>query len=321
SLDSMVNISVCANKNEIFYLDVEANRISIKDTEKYIKKAIKYCETINKELEKIPSKNKRKVVNGDLKYVKNEIINNDFSVDLKSKFNVSYDVIRKSISAKLCNENKRIDTRNLNEIREINVEKGPVNKVNSTIFSRGETTVLGLINYTSDKINIGDVVREEHNITSVYNFHGFCVGSMVEKRGNKRELGHANLIKSAFQKLIKNNINLRTYAEVLSSNGSSSMASVCAISVAGYLGGIFDELIAGISLGVFREKNKDLIIVDMNAIEDQYSEMDWKVCGNGEWISSIRVDTKSYILVKSLGLILEQSSISLKELVKKNKII
>jgi len=301
--------TICSNKTQIFFLDAEIDNIPGKILEKYIKKAIKYCQIIQDNLKKIKSKNNLSDYNSPNHNI------NFISLEESEKLTQSEE-IRQGVSAFLENKNIRIDKRELDEIRKISIENLVLNKTKAVNFFRGETVVRGNLNFCNDKFNIGESIRDEQNLIVSYNFPGFCVGNTSDKKSNRREMSHGDLIRAALQRNCKN-MNLRLYADVLSSNGSSSMASVCALSAVGVQEGIFSKLCAGISIGCFRNGKSESLIVDMTALEDKYSEMDWKVAGTKAGITAIRVDCKSYISVSNLKKIFELSEKSISQIIEK----
>lgn len=187
------------------------------------------------------------------------------------------------ISVPICKLNR---TRKLDEIRKINIFTTP------TVFQRGKTSVLSII-------------QKDIKFNSQYVFNH------NSKYSNRREIGHSNLIKSAFKNYINEPIKL--IAEVLSADGSSSAASVCAHSINLRNKGYLSELIAGISLGNINNQ----WIVDMTEEEDNESIMDFKIFGTKTHISAIHLDTKKYIYLDDLSTILTLGQKKLIEIINK----
>ena len=300
------SVHLICNSQQIFFIDVELNNLSNVKLISYIKSYEELIQYMEKKLNSIKSMLKIPVLESNPKAVKNKKINNNFNAEMISeKFKLNNIEIQKTISEHLAINKMRLDKRKLNEIRPITISR-PV-KANSSmfIFSRGDTQVLSDFNYCNDKINIGDTIREEQNIIVNYNFPGFCTGNLHDKKFSKRELSHGDLIRAAFQKVSNPNINIRLHAEVLSSNGSSSMASISALSCSLFQKGVIADVISGISIGLWRSKKKEVLFADMTANEDNFSEMDFKIAGTNKGINAIRADFKSYISLLSLPKILK----------------
>lgn len=182
---------------------------------------------------------------------------------------------------------KRRDGRKWRDIRDISITLHPLN-VTSAIFKRGETEVLTVM----------DIYAGEYtDISLQYKFHPFCVGDGGETFGNsRREKGHSFLIQNSFKYLYHRGLSYKVICEVLSCNGSSSMASVNATALCRYMK-YGAELISGITCGIINNK----LLVDLNSEEDATSDCDIKVVSDkGKHIYSIFMDTKKTITLPQL---------------------
>ena len=147
-----------------------------------------------------------------------------------------------------------------------------------------------------------------------YNFPSYATGSFTGKSGNRREIGHGILISRGLKHILTSKEPLGLTTEIFSADGSTSMLSVQAFSYHLYNLGYSDTLIAGVSLGLIRENDRERIIVDMEAEEDAISEVDFKITGNAKDITSITMDTKSYLPQNKIKEILQIAKKTLKKL-------
>jgi polyribonucleotide nucleotidyltransferase len=329
-----MTFTLAYNKEEIYTLDLETVPRDINDIYRGTLKCIDLCEDFINEIQSI------KCVLGEEYSKKNseEIFKNLEKIQKKVKLSINdfmdymdssndhlingkkidHKIYREFVSAQLVKNNTRIkdsndNIRTLEEIRTIQILNNITNSNYSTLFMRGNTSILGVVYLDSENTNINKnninllINKNFNNLVSFYNFYNFCVSGQGARQNSRRELGHADLIRSAFQKVINKNTYLKLYSEVLSSDGSSSMASVCALSSTLNKMGILKENMAGISIGIFRNKNKENLIIDMTAKEDQYSEVDFKITGCKNSITAIRMDAKSYLSLKSFKKTLQLS--------------
>jgi len=168
----------------------------------------------------------------------------------------------------------------------------------SALFGRGDTKVLSVITIgkTSEKkINDSVFFRSYKHFIHHYNFPNFAVSEIANYRGvSRREIGHGQLVEKTFSYLIPSNdlfpYTIRAVSEVLSSDGSSSQASICATSLALMTAGVpLFRPVAGIALGLFEGE----IYTDINGLEDKLGEMDFKIAGTEKGICSLQLDVKN----------------------------
>ncbi|WQY28504.1 polyribonucleotide nucleotidyltransferase [Helicobacter pylori] len=195
----------------------------------------------------------------------------------------------------------RPDKRALEEVRPILIESGLLPMAHSSIlFTRGQTQslvvgVLGTDNDAQTHESLEHKAPIKERFMFHYNFPPFCVGEAISIGAtSRRELGHGNLAKRALETSIKNKEQvIRLVSEILESNGSSSMASVCAGSLALYASGVeIYDLVAGVAMGMVSEGQDHAILSDISGLEDAEGDMDFKIAGNLEGITVMQMDTK-----------------------------
>ena len=197
---------------------------------------------------------------------------------------------------------KRADGRALDEIRPLECEVAVLPRVHgSALFQRGETQALAVVTLgTGRDEQIIDGLTEEYSKKFMlhYNFPPLCVGE-VRRIGatSRREIGHGNLAEKALQYVLpspeKFPYTIRLVSEILESNGSSSMASVCAGCLALMDAGVpVRRPVAGISVGMYEWDGDTRLITDILGEEDHYGEMDFKVAGTQRGITAVQLDLK-----------------------------
>ncbi len=205
---------------------------------------------------------------------------------------------------KLLKYGKRIDNRNVNDIRDIDVKIGflPKRVHGSSLFTRGETQALVTVTLgtSKDAQNFDDIFLGERVDRFIfhYNFPPYSVGEI----GNigilkRREIGHGYLAKKGIipilPKINKFPYTIRIVSDILESNGSSSMASVCGASLALMDAGVpILHHVSGIAMGLIKYKGKDIILSDIIGDEDRLGDMDFKVIGTSSGITALQMDMK-----------------------------
>lgn len=218
---------------------------------------------------------------------------------IKADFEESYKEI---VRSRILNEGKRPDGRTLTEIRPIWCEVGTSPCAHgSGLFTRGETQVLTMATLGTpkeaqeiDTLSPNDTKRYIHH----YNFPPYSTGEVKPLRGqSRREIGHGALAERALVPVIPPEsefpYTLRLVSEVLSSNGSSSMASVCGSTLALMDCGVpIKAPVAGVAMGLVKEDDKYQILVDIQGLEDHLGDMDFKVAGTETGITALQMDIK-----------------------------
>ena len=207
---------------------------------------------------------------------------------------------KKAIRDLVLNEGIRLDGRNTSEIRPIWCEVDCLPSAHgSSIFTRGETQALATVTLgTSKEANVIDLPTDqnEERFYLHYNFPPFSTGEARPLRGtSRREIGHGNLAQRALKNVIPNECpyTVRVVSEVLESNGSSSMATVCAGTMALMDAGVkIKKPVSGIAMGLITENKKFAILSDILGDEDHLGDMDFKVTGTSEGITACQMDIK-----------------------------
>ena len=209
--------------------------------------------------------------------------------------------------AMILEEGKRPDGRGIGDLRELTAKVDILPRTHGTgLFSRGETQVLTIATLGSpgeEKIVEGLDDEEKKRYLHHYNFPPYSVGETRPLRGpGRREIGHGALAEKALVPVLPTQLDfpytLRCVSEVLSSNGSTSMASVCGSTLALMDAGVpILAPVAGISIGLIKEEGDDYtLLTDIAGIEDFYGDMDFKVAGTRDGITAIQLDTKAKYL-------------------------
>ncbi len=199
-------------------------------------------------------------------------------------------------------EDLRSDGRKPDQIRPIWIETGVLPKAHgSAVFTRGETQVLGVATLGTGKSDrlIDDLGLETSETFMLhYNFPPFSTGEVKRLRGiSRRELGHGNLVRRALERMIPSQeafgYVIRVVAETLESNGSSSMASVCASTLSMMDAGVpLKKSVAGIAMGLIKEGDNYKILSDILGSEDALGDMDFKVTGTRDGVTALQMDIK-----------------------------
>jgi polyribonucleotide nucleotidyltransferase len=204
--------------------------------------------------------------------------------------------------SQIVNEETRIDGRKFDQIRPISCEAKYLPRAHgSALFTRGETQVLvtATLGSERDQQRVETLHGEEHNRFMLhYNFPPFCVGEARMLRGpSRRDVGHGNLAMRGLSAVMPSEedfpYSVRVVSEVLESNGSSSMATVCGGSMAMMDAGVpIKKPVSGIAMGLIKEGDKVVILSDILGDEDHLGDMDFKVVGTEDGITSLQMDIK-----------------------------
>tara|TARA_Y100000994_G_scaffold68509_1_gene56055 strand:- start:422 stop:2362 length:1941 start_codon:yes stop_codon:yes gene_type:complete len=213
-------------------------------------------------------------------------------------------VEKRLIRARILSEGKRVDGRNVDEVRPITTEVGLLPRTHgSALFTRGQTQALVTTTFGSsrDEQRIDTIESSEEIKKSFmlhYNFPPFCVGEARPYRGtSRREQGHGALAERAIRPLLPSHeefpYTIRVVSDILESNGSSSMASVCGASLALMDAGVpVKSPCAGVAMGLIKEGDDVAILTDILGLEDALGDMDFKVAGTNTGVTAIQMDIK-----------------------------
>jgi polyribonucleotide nucleotidyltransferase len=213
------------------------------------------------------------------------------------------DLQRRRLRQLALRDGKRADGRGLLDIRPISCEVGLLPRTHgSALFTRGETQALTIttLGTVSDKQRADTLIGEQSKRFMVhYNFPPYSVGEVKPIRGpSRRDIGHGVLAERALLAVIPNDIDfpytMRVTSDILESNGSSSMATVCAGSLAIMDAGVpVSAGVAGVAMGLVKEGDRHVILADILGIEDALGDMDFKVAGTRDGITAFQMDIKT----------------------------
>jgi len=221
-------------------------------------------------------------------------------------------LVEKAITDSIIKEEKRVDGRALDEIRPLSFEVGLLSRTHgSGLFTRGETQILSVVTLDSPgSEQILDTLEEndtKKRYMHHYNFPPFSVGEASPLRGQgRREIGHGALAEKAIMPVLPEKeefpYTIRVVSEVLGSNGSSSMGSVCGSTLALLDAGVpIKKNVAGIAMGLASDEEGNYkILTDLQDLEDGLGGMDFKVAGTRDGVTAIQMDTKTLGLTNEI---------------------
>jgi polyribonucleotide nucleotidyltransferase len=225
-----------------------------------------------------------------------------FPEDLKLMKNILEDIVHLIVRRLITVEHIRPDGRALDEVRPLSIEVGILPRTHgSGLFTRGQTQVLTVATLGAvgdEQILDGLGLEESKHYMHHYNFPPFSVGETRPLRGpNRREIGHGALAERALLPMLPNEIDfpytIRLVSEVLESNGSSSMASVCGSTLSLMDAGVpIKAPVAGVAMGLIKEDDHIAILTDIQGMEDHFGDMDFKVAGTSQGITALQMDIK-----------------------------
>ncbi|MFN4226885.1 MAG: polyribonucleotide nucleotidyltransferase [Candidatus Ratteibacteria bacterium] len=333
--ESDLNLIISATENSIVMLEGMANEVSEEDFLaaievgwNEIRKMINILKEIqNPEKEKVEFNIEKEVFEKVTDYIKENILNaynypekqkrKEFYTKIKETFLAQFEqeerkkeiekvydyIFEKQIRELILNTKKRLDGRELKEIRPIECKIGLLPRTHgSALFTRGQTQCLASVTLgTSMDQQIIDGLYEETTKRFMvhYNFPPFCVGEVSQlKAPSRREIGHGNLVERALLPIIPSEkifpYTIRIVANILESNGSSSMATICAGSLSLMDAGVpIEKHVGGVSIGLIKEKSQYIILTDIQGEEDHYGDMDLKIAGTLKGITGFQMDVKT----------------------------
>ena len=302
-------ISLATNEYEKAYAKAVKQKVDVELFEEVTNPSIIayvqefYIDDINRALDKM-AKSER---GGELKSIVAKVISDDMATKeewSEEEVKCAVDAVKRDrVRSMILEKNRRVDGRGLKDVRPISIETNILPSVHgSCLFTRGETQALVTCTLGNrqdaqmfERITGKSASYEEFMVH--YNFPGFSVGeaSRIGPPG-RRELGHGNLAKRAIEpSLDKTKIDtiVRLVSEILESNGSSSMATVCGGSLALKAANVpVQKLIAGVAMGLVAEGDKYAILTDIMGLEDHDGDMDFKVAGSKDGITALQMDIK-----------------------------
>ncbi len=212
------------------------------------------------------------------------------------------EVEEENIRLYIIQKKKRVDGRRFDEVRQISCEVGVLPRTHgSGLFTRGQTQSLSVttLGTSADEQTIDALAGEtQKNFMLHYNFPPFSVGEARPMRGpGRREIGHGALAERALKAVMPSKdafpYTVRVVSDILESNGSSSMATVCASTLSLMDAGVpISKPVSGIAMGLIKEGNHEIVLTDIGGVEDHYGDMDFKVAGTVDGITAVQMDLK-----------------------------
>ncbi len=240
------------------------------------------------------------------------------------------EVEREEVRRLILDKKKRVDGRSFSEIRPVSCEVGFLPRTHgSGLFTRGQTQSLSVTTLgTSQDEQLIDALEGESQKSFMlhYNFPPFSVGEIRPVRGpGRREIGHGALAERSLKPVMPSKekfpYTVRIVSDILESNGSSSMATVCAGALSLMDAGVpIAKPVGGIAIGLVKEGDETILLTDIGGVEDHYGDMDFKVAGTKDGITAIQMDLKIEgighdIISKALGMAKEARLIVLDKMI------
>jgi polyribonucleotide nucleotidyltransferase len=220
----------------------------------------------------------------------------------KDAISILGDIEKEEMRQSILNEGKRVDGRGVTDVREIAGEVGVLPRVHgSALFTRGQTQALCVTTLGTkgdEDVNRSLTGEVRRNFFLHYNFPPYSTGEVKRIMGpGRREIGHGALAERAIQPVIPDRdefrYTIRAVSEILESNASSSMASVCGVTLSLLDAGVpIKKPVAGVGVGLIKEGDREVILTDMLGTEDFLGDMDFKVAGTRDGITAIQMDIK-----------------------------
>ncbi|MDQ7093384.1 polyribonucleotide nucleotidyltransferase [Desulfosporosinus sp. PR] len=237
------------------------------------------------------------VVEDALKYFEEE-----FPEDMKAVKAILEDTVHLIVRKLITDEHIRPDGRAINEVRPLSIEVGLLPRTHgSGLFTRGQTQVLTVATLGAagdEQILDGLGLERSKRYIHHYNFPPYSVGEIRPMRGpGRREIGHGALAERALLPVLPDEnefpYTIRLVSEVLESNGSSSMASVCGSTLSLMDAGVpITAPVAGIAMGLIKEGDNFAVLTDIQGLEDHFGDMDFKVAGTSKGVTALQMDIK-----------------------------
>lgn len=270
--------------------------------ENMVSKVTEMAQSRLDEYNRIADKDERRDKKRAVKDEIQEALAEEFPESENSISAIIHDLDAEIMRKMVINEDRRIDGRGLDDVRPIDCEVGVLPRTHgSALFTRGQTQAMVVLTLGTkmDEQRIDDLEGESFKSYMLhYNFPSFSVGEIRPIRGvGRREIGHGALAERALQPVIpredKFPYTIRLVSDILESNGSSSMATVCGGSLALMDGGAsIKSAVAGVAMGLIKENDKVAILTDILGDEDHFGDMDFKVAGTSKGITAFQMDIK-----------------------------
>ncbi|MBC7364396.1 MAG: polyribonucleotide nucleotidyltransferase [Candidatus Aminicenantes bacterium] len=324
---------VAAQKELFAQLNIKKMEIQAKQPDP--EKVKKIEEEISQELLQAIQKNQKKASEKASEEILNRLLSRlpkENTEEISETREIFYQLQKKLVRELILNKGKRADGRAFDELRPISIEVGLLPRTHgSALFTRGETQALATVTLgTFEDVQRLDGLGEEAEKRFMlhYNFPPFCVGEVSFMRApGRREIGHGALAEKGLLPAIPDEetfpYTIRIVSDILESNGSSSMATVCGGTLALMDAGVpLKFVVAGIATGLVKEGDRYAILTDIAGLEDHYGDMDFKVTGSEKGITAIQLDLKiPYLTPQILREALQQSRKARLEVLEKMKAV
>ena len=292
-LKTIVDLAEEAAKDPWELIEIDATKEDKIVSEKFKESVLEAYNIKNKK----DRQEKLKKINQSL-----EVLSEEIEIDTKKLSSSLNKLQKKLVREKILTSKIRIDGRKIDEVRKINCETGLLPRAHgSALFTRGETQAIAALTLgTSEDEQMIDSLEGLHKEKFMlhYNFPPFSVGEAGRMGGTgRREIGHGKLAWRAVHPILPSvegfPYTIRIVSEITESNGSSSMATVCASSLALMDAGVpIKKQIAGIAMGLIKEEKNFIVLSDILGDEDHLGDMDFKVAGTKDGITSLQMDIK-----------------------------
>ena len=292
-LKTIVDLAEEAAKDPWELIEIDATKEDKIVSEKFKESVLEAYNIKNKK----ERQEKLKKINQSL-----EVLSEETEIDTKKLSSSLNKLQKKLVREKILTSKIRIDGRKIDEVRKINCETGLLPRAHgSALFTRGETQAIAALTLgTSEDEQMIDSLEGLHKEKFMlhYNFPPFSVGEAGRMGGTgRREIGHGKLAWRAVHPILPSvedfPYTTRIVSEITESNGSSSMATVCASSLALMDAGVpIKKQIAGIAMGLIKEEENFIVLSDILGDEDHLGDMDFKVAGTKDGITSLQMDIK-----------------------------
>jgi polyribonucleotide nucleotidyltransferase len=282
----------------------EKKEIALRDINADLLKSVKSASTAKlDEINRLSTKEQREeAMDLLLKELVAKLVTEDSEVSEKDVKYALEEVEKEDVRKFIVDKRKRVDGRKFDEIRKITCEVGVLPRTHgSSLFTRGQTQSLSVTTLgTSADEQMIDALEGETQKSFMlhYNFPPFSVGEVKPMRGpGRREIGHGALAERALKPVMPSKekfpYTVRVVSDILESNGSSSMATVCASTLSLMDAGVpVSEPVSGIAMGLIKEGNEIIILTDIGGVEDHYGDMDFKVAGTKNGVTALQMDLK-----------------------------
>ncbi|SHI71148.1 polyribonucleotide nucleotidyltransferase [Dethiosulfatibacter aminovorans DSM 17477] len=271
---------------------------------------VEYCDNRFEEALTIEDNVERQEKIDEIKKETSEVFVEKYPDNAKDVDEVLYGIVKKKVRKNILKKGIRPDNRKIDQIRPISCEVGVLPRTHGTgLFTRGQTQVMTVttLGVASDAQTIDGLSEEESKrYMHHYNFPGYSVGEPSPLRGpGRREIGHGALAERALVPVLPDKesfpYTIRLVSEVLSSNGSTSQASVCGSSMSLMDSGVpIKAPVAGIAMGLMKDEEDVVVLTDIQGLEDFLGDMDFKVAGTAEGITAIQMDIKIHGIDKEI---------------------